>query len=162
MKRYFMTIPEASELVIQAGGLASNAEIFVLDMGKPELIVDLARRMISGAGLTEKTTDNPNGDIAITFTKPRPGEKMYEELSYVNHLNTTDHEMIHQSNEGVQDLEEIKELIDLLERAVDNRDDEKMLELVCKVVPEYIPSDELCSSTIPTIEITNRETKETV
>jgi len=161
MKRYFMTIPEASELVIQAGGMANDAEIFVLDMGEPELIVDLARRMISGAGLTEKTAENPNGDIAITFTKPRPGEKMYEELSYDNQLGTTDHEMIHQSNECVTDGVEIENSIDELERAVENRDGAKMLDLVCKIVPEYTPSKELYPNESPTIDIPQKA-KETV
>ena len=157
-----MTIPEASELVLQAGGMANDSEIFVLDMGDPELIVDLARRMISGAGLTERTSDNPNGDIEITFTKPRPGEKMYEELSYDNQLEQTSHEMIHKSNEDTADLEEIKELVDLLEKAVDNRDDDKMMELVCQVVPEYTPSVELRAKATAVIETTLQETKETV
>jgi len=161
MKRYFMTIPEASELVLQAGGMANDSEIFVLDMGEPEFIVDLARRMISGAGLTEKTDDNPNGDILIKFTKLRPGEKMFEELSYDNKLEKTSHEMIHKSNEGTVDLEEIKELIDLLEKAVDNRDDEKMLELVCRVVPEYVLSEQLRTNVIPHAVSTSIEKKST-
>jgi len=161
MKRYFMTIPEASELVLQAGGMANDSEIFVLDMGEPEFIVDLARRMISGAGLTEKTDDNPNGDILIKFTKPRPGEKMFEELSYDNKLEKTSHEMIHKSNEGTVDLEEIKELVDLLEKAVDNRDDEKMLELVCKAVPEYVLSEQLRTNVNPYAVSTSIEKKST-
>ena len=152
MTRFFMTIPEASELVIQAGAMASDAEIFVLDMGEPELIIDLARRMISGAGLTEQTADNPKGDIAITFTKPRPGEKLFEELSYDNKLEHTVHEMIHKSNESTHDLEKIKVLVELLENSVENRDDDKMLEIVCQAVPEYEPSDELRPNSFPHIK----------
>ena len=159
MKRYFMTIPEASELVLQAGGMSNDSEIFVLDMGDPEFIVDLAKKMISGAGLTEKTDDNPNGDILIKFTKLRPGEKMFEELSYDNQLEQTAHEMIHKSNEGTVDSEEIKELVNLLENAVDNRDDEKMMELVCQVVPEYTPSVELFAKATAVIEATSQEKK---
>ena len=143
MTRFFMTIPEASELVIQAGAMASDAEIFVLDMGEPELIIDLAREMISRAGLAEQTADNPKGDIAITFTKPRPGEKLFEELSYDNQLENTVHEMIRKSNDRTHDLEKIKVLVELLENSVENRDEDKMLEIVCQAVPEYEPSEEL-------------------
>lgn len=160
MKRYFMTIPEASELVLQAGGMANDSEVFVLDMGEAELIVDLARRMISGAGLTEKTDDNPNGDILIKFTKLRPGEKMFEELSYDNQLEHTSHEMIRKSNEKMPNLKEIREMVELLEKAVDNRDDEKMLTLVCRAVPEYEPSDELRPNPIPHIETASKEEKD--
>lgn len=162
MKRYFMTIPEASELVIQAGGMAKNAEIFVLDMGEPQLIVDLARKMISGAGLTEKTLDNPNGNIAITFTNPRPGEKMYEELSYDNQLNTTNHEMIYESKDSITDGRAIEKLVEDLEQAVESRDSTKMLDLICNAVPEYTPSNDLISNELPIIETLQQETKKTV
>jgi len=161
MKRYFMTIPEASELVIQAGGMANNAEVFVLDMGEPELIVDLARGMISGAGLTEKTEDNPNGDIEITFTKPRPGEKMYEELSYDTKLGSTDHEMIRQSSEQANMSSSLEQQIDELERAIENRDDEKMIEVVCTMVPEYTPSSDLRPQT-PIVETVQQNTVEVI
>ena len=78
--RYFMTIPEAAQLVIQAGAMARGGEVFLLDMGKPVKITDLARRMIRLSGLEEKTIQNPDGDIEIKFTGLRPGEKLYEEL----------------------------------------------------------------------------------
>jgi FlaA1/EpsC-like NDP-sugar epimerase len=112
-------------------------------MGEPELIIDLAREMISRAGLAEQTADNPKGDIAITFTKPRPGEKLFEELSYDNQLENTVHEMIRKSNDRTHDLEKIKVLVELLENSVENRDEDKMLEIVCQAVPEYEPSEEL-------------------
>jgi FlaA1/EpsC-like NDP-sugar epimerase len=86
---------------------------------------------------------------------------MFEELSYDNKLEKTSHEMIHKSNEGTVDLEEIKELIDLLEKAVDNRDDEKMLELVCRVVPEYVLSEQLRTNVIPHAVSTSIEKKST-
>ena len=121
-------------------------------MGEPELIIDLARGMISGAGLTEQTADNPKGDIAITFTKPRPGEKLFEELSYDNKLEHTVHEMIHKLNESTHDLEKIKVLVELLENSVENRDDDKMLEIVRQAVPEYEPSDELRPNSFPHIK----------
>ena len=152
MKRYFMTIPEASELVLQAGGLAKNTEVFVLDMGEPEYIRDLAIKMISYAGLTERSIDNPNGDIEIVYTELRPGEKMFEELSIDNELLQTEHEKITISSEQRQDIDEVGTLADLLEQAVKNRDDEEMLNIVCRVVPEYKLSSEMRSS-IPMVDV---------
>jgi FlaA1/EpsC-like NDP-sugar epimerase len=75
-----MTIPEASQLVLQAGAMGEGGEVFVLDMGEPVKIADLARKMVRLMGLTEKSEENPQGDIEITFTGLRPGEKLYEEL----------------------------------------------------------------------------------
>ena len=80
MERYFMLIPEAAQLVIQAGAMAEGGEVFVLDMGAPLRIVDLARRMIALAGLTERTPRNPRGDIEIRYVGLCPGEKLQEEL----------------------------------------------------------------------------------
>jgi FlaA1/EpsC-like NDP-sugar epimerase len=78
--RYFMTIPAAAQLVLQATGMAQGGEVFVLDMGEPVKLVDLARQMVELSGCTVRDTHNPDGDIAITFTGLRPGEKLYEEL----------------------------------------------------------------------------------
>jgi FlaA1/EpsC-like NDP-sugar epimerase len=148
MKRYFMTIPEASELVLQAGGLAKNTEVFVLDMGEPEYIRDLASRMINAAGLTERSADNPNGDIEITYTDLRPGEKMFEELSINNKLIQTEHEKIRISSEQKAQSDEIELLAELLEKSVSNRSDEEMINIVRRAVPEYTPSREMRSSVV--------------
>jgi FlaA1/EpsC-like NDP-sugar epimerase len=92
--RYFMTIPEAAQLVIQAGGMAHGGEVFVLDMGEPVKIRDLAARMIKLMGLTVKDGDNPNGDIEISFTGLRPAEKLYEELLIGENVAGTEHPRI--------------------------------------------------------------------
>ncbi|MGI9279197.1 MAG: polysaccharide biosynthesis protein [Endozoicomonas sp.] len=94
INRYFMTIPEAALLVIQAGAMASGGEVFVLDMGQPVKIVNLARRMINLSGLTLKDEDNPEGDIEIVYTGLRPGEKLYEELLIGDNVTGTSHPKI--------------------------------------------------------------------
>src|SRR5690606_1980052 len=92
--RYFMTIPEASQLVLQAGSMAKGGDVFVLDMGKPVKIEDLARRMIHLMGLTVKDERNPDGDIEIVYTGLRPAEKLYEELLIGTNVTGTEHPMI--------------------------------------------------------------------
>jgi len=92
--RYFMTIPEAAELVIQAGSMARGGDVFVLDMGKPVRIADLARSMIQLAGRSVRDEEHPNGDITIEYTGMRPGEKLFEELLIGNDVSTTDHASI--------------------------------------------------------------------
>ena len=110
--RYFMTIPEAANLVIQAGAMAKGGEVFVLDMGEPVKIVDLARRMIHLSGHRAKTTDNPNGDIEIIFTGLRPGEKLYEELIIgEDNIANTDHPLIMQAMEHSFPLDELESLL---------------------------------------------------
>ncbi|AGP48216.1 polysaccharide biosynthesis protein CapD [Psychrobacter sp. G] len=110
--RYFMTIPEAANLVIQAGAMAKGGEVFVLDMGEPVKIVDLARRMIHLSGHRAKTTDNPNGDIEIIFTGLRPGEKLYEELIIgEDNIENTDHPLIMQAMEHSFPLTELESLL---------------------------------------------------
>jgi len=107
--RYFMTIPEAANLVIQAGAMAKGGEVFVLDMGEPVKIVDLARRMIHLSGHRAKTTDNPNGDIEIIFTGLRPGEKLYEELIIgEDNIENTGHPLIMQAMEHSFPLAELE------------------------------------------------------
>lgn len=117
--RYFMTIPEAANLVIQAGAMAKGGEVFVLDMGEPVKIVDLARRMIHLSGHRTKTIDNPNGDIEIIFTGLRPGEKLYEELIIgEDNIENTDHSLIMQAIEHSFPLTEVEETIfKLIERS---------------------------------------------
>lgn len=97
--RYFMTIPEAAQLVLQAGAMAHGGEVFVLDMGQPIKIIDLAKRMIQLAGLTLRTEDNPNGDIDIELTGLRPGEKLYEELLIGDNPEATVNARIMKANE---------------------------------------------------------------
>lgn len=97
--RYFMTIPEAAQLVIQAGAMASGGDVFVLDMGEPVKIIDLAKRMVDLSGLTLKNADNPNGDVAIAITGLRPGEKLYEELLIGDNALPTGHPRIMKAHE---------------------------------------------------------------
>lgn len=110
--RYFMTIPEASNLVIQAGAMATGGEVFVLDMGEPVKIVDLARRMIHLSGHETKTAENPNGDIEIVFTGLRSGEKLYEELIIGDdNVEATDHPLIMQAMEHSFPLNDIEDIL---------------------------------------------------
>ena len=109
--RYFMTIPEAAQLVIQAGSLARGGDVFVLDMGEPVKIIDLARSMIRLAGRSERTTDNPDGDIEIEITGLRPGEKLYEELLIGQNTVGTSHKQILRANEDDLPWDVIESLI---------------------------------------------------
>jgi FlaA1/EpsC-like NDP-sugar epimerase len=110
--RYFMTIPEASNLVIQAGAMASGGEVFVLDMGEPIKIVDLAHRMIHLSGHETKTAANPDGDIEIVFTGLRAGEKLYEELIIgEDNIESTDHSLIMQAMEHSFPLNELESVL---------------------------------------------------
>jgi FlaA1/EpsC-like NDP-sugar epimerase len=97
--RYFMTIPEAVQLVLQASGMARGGELFLLDMGDPVRIADLARQMIELSGLRVRDEHNPDGDIAIQYTGLRPGEKLYEELLINNDDYPTQHPLIRRANE---------------------------------------------------------------
>jgi FlaA1/EpsC-like NDP-sugar epimerase len=141
--RFFMTIPEASQLVLQAGAMAKNAEIFVLDMGEPVKIYDLARRMIELSGHRVLDASNPQGDIEILFTGLRPGEKMYEELSIAHKLKDTGHPKISKSDETKYDHCIATELAHKLEHALQDRNDALVVQLVCQAVPEYTPSKKL-------------------
>ena len=97
--RYFMTIPEAAELVIQAGSMAEGGDVFVLDMGKPVRIKDLAYRMVNLMGLTVRDDDNPEGDIDIDYVGLRPAEKLYEELLIGSNVTGTRHPRIMRADE---------------------------------------------------------------
>jgi len=155
MTRYFMTIPEASQLVLQAAAMAKTAEIFVLDMGEQVKIYDLARRMIELSGFQVLDEENPNGEIAIAFTGLRPGEKMYEELAVDGRLEETSHPKINRSVETQSQPEEIMQLVALLETAVDEYDQVSMLNQLSKAVPEYESSIQKTIS-FPGIETTQR------
>ena len=115
--RYFMTIPEASQLVIQAGAMGKGGDVFVLDMGEPIKIVSLASKMISLSGLTEKNDSNINGDIEIQFSGLRPGEKLYEELLIGDDVEGSDHPRIMTANEVYLSWPETHNLLNKLDKA---------------------------------------------
>lgn len=115
--RYFMTIPEAAQLVIQAGSMGKGGDVFVLDMGEPVKITDLARKMIHLSGLSEKHADNTSGDIAIEYSGLRPGEKLYEELLIGDDVEGTDHPRIMTANEVHLSWPETHNLLNRLDQA---------------------------------------------
>ncbi len=132
MMRYFMTVREAVELVLQAAALGDdNGEIYVLDMGQPVRILDLAEQMIRLAGL------KPYSDIKIEFTGLRPGEKMFEELFHLSEVRRTAHESVHIANPRHASLLDIQKLFSELRGACMKRDTKKAVGLLQKLVPEY-------------------------
>jgi FlaA1/EpsC-like NDP-sugar epimerase len=138
--RYFMTIPEAVELVIQAGAMGKGGEVFVLDMGKPIRIYDLAKKMISLSGLKILDDDNPDGDIEIVFTGLRPGEKLYEELLVGNNVSKTENELIMKAIEEMINWDELKPLLDELNEAAKNSEELRVRNLLLKIVPGFKPN----------------------
>ena len=157
MTRYFMTIPEASQLVMQAGAMANNAEVFVLDMGKPKRIYDLAKRMIELSGFQPKDAEHPSGDIEIVFTGLRPGEKMFEELSINGDLVETAHPKIKQSIEMITPHEQVLQLAILLEEAIESPNEVEMLNILRQAVPEYKQSVHLKSDPLMIVVPTTQE-----
>jgi FlaA1/EpsC-like NDP-sugar epimerase len=139
--RYFMSIPEAAQLVIQAGALAEGGEVFVLDMGEPLRIADLARHMIALHGLSVRDEANPGGDIEITYTGLRPGEKLYEELLIGNDPVKTRHPKIMQAREWHLSVETLEANVELLRVAISAGNVEAALSLLRKIVPEYAPQE---------------------
>ena len=141
--RFFMTIKEASELVIQAGAMAKGGEVFLLDMGQPIKIYDLAKKMIKLSGLQLKDKYNPNGDIEILITGLRPGEKLYEELLIENKSLSTVHPKIFKAQDDFISWPSLKKEIDFLEKAVLINDLEKIIETLKKLVKGYNPPGEI-------------------
>jgi len=137
--RYFMTIPEAAQLVIQAGSMANGGEVFVLDMGKPVKIYDLARTLINLSGLTVRDESNPEGDIAIEEIGLRPGEKLFEELLIGENPMPTKHARIMQAMEGHLAWTEISAALDALEAHIHAGDRIQAIRLLRELVPEYQP-----------------------
>ncbi len=135
--RYFMTIREAAQLVIQAGSMAAGGDVFVLDMGKPVRIDDLARRLINLSGLTVRDTHNPDGDIEISYMGLRAAEKLYEELLIDGNVMGTEHPQIMRAIERCLSWERIKQVLDDLLSAVNNFDCRRSLALLSEAVPEY-------------------------
>jgi FlaA1/EpsC-like NDP-sugar epimerase len=143
MIRYFMTIPEAVELVIQAGSMGDGGDVFVLDMGEPVSILNLAKKMIYLSGLQLKNELNPNGDIEIKYTGLRPGEKLYEELLIGNNTTLTQHSMIMRAKEKMIPWLELSDILENLEQACNKNDHFLMRKLLEDAVPDFIPQCEI-------------------
>lgn len=141
--RYFMLIPEAAQLVIQAGAMAQGGEVFVLDMGEPVRIADLARSMIRLSGLTEKTAENPHGDIEVKAIGLRPGEKLFEELLIGDDVIPSGHERILCARERHVDPALLDKMLLALRAACEANDGEAMLRQIRNFVPEYRSADEV-------------------
>jgi len=139
MVRYFMTIPEAVELVIQAGAMGQGGDVFVLDMGEPVKIYDLAVKMIQLSGLQVLDDNNPDGDIEIMYTGLRPGEKLYEELLVGNNVIETENKLIMRANEEMIDWENLKPILNELNEASINTELARIRELLIQIVPEFNP-----------------------
>lgn len=141
--RYFMTIPEAAQLVIQAGSMGQGGDVFVLDMGEPVKIVELAEKMINLSGLSVRSEKNPHGDIAIEFTGLRPGEKLYEELLIGDNVVATQHPMIMSANEDHLSWDVLKGKLAELLTAVDEDDYTRVRQLLRDTVSGYSPDGEI-------------------
>ncbi len=141
--RYFMTIPEAAQLVIQAGAMAQGGDVFVLDMGQPVRIMDLARRMVELSGLQVKTALNPTGDIAIETTGLRPGEKLYEELLIGDDTQPTQHPRILRAREAFIPWSEFEHTLQVLDHALSAQDVPAARALLQACVHGYQPSGDV-------------------
>jgi len=152
--RYFMTIPEAAQLVMQTGamtggpskdiyGISSEAEVYVLDMGEPVKIIDLARRMVELSGFRVKDENSPEGDIAIEIVGLRPGEKLYEELLIGNNPQATQHPRIMKANEKFLPWSELQPMIITLRIAAVNGDVMMIRSMLQLLVPEYQPDEKV-------------------
>jgi FlaA1/EpsC-like NDP-sugar epimerase len=128
--RYFMTIPEAAQLVIQAGTMAKGGEVFVLDMGEPVKIIELARTMIELSGLSVRDDGNPDGDIAVEVTGLRDGEKLYEELLIGDNPEPTDHDRIMKANEDYLQWQQLADILDRLKAAMERHDSDTIRSIV--------------------------------
>jgi FlaA1/EpsC-like NDP-sugar epimerase len=141
--RYFMTIPEAAQLVIQAGSMGQGGDVFVLDMGEPVKIVELAEKMIHLSGLSVRSEKNPQGDISIEFTGLRPGEKLYEELLIGDNVAATQHPMIMSANEDHLPWDLLKTRLTELLQAVEQDDYSRVRQLLRETVSGYTPDGEI-------------------
>jgi FlaA1/EpsC-like NDP-sugar epimerase len=141
--RYFMTIPEATQLVLQAGAMAKGGDVLVLDMGKPVRIQDLARRMIRLMGLSVRDDDNPDGDIEIVYTGLRPAEKLFEELLIGGTVTGTEHPMIMRAVEHSLPWASVQLLLNELLDALSRFDCAAARELLMQAVVEYRPAQDI-------------------
>jgi FlaA1/EpsC-like NDP-sugar epimerase len=144
--RYFMTIPEASQLVLQAGAMAQGGDVFVLDMGKPIRIAHLALRMVKLAGLTVRDERNPDGDIEILYTGLRPAEKLFEELLIGSNVSGTEHPMILRAMEHSLPWDKVQELLHHLLVAMGQFDVRTACDLLRAAVSEYRPTSDIVDS----------------
>jgi FlaA1/EpsC-like NDP-sugar epimerase len=140
--RYFMSIPEAVQLVLQSGAMAKGGDVFVLDMGDPIKILDLAYRMIHLSGLKPIDTENPNGDIKIKFTGLRPGEKLYEELLIGDDVIQSEHPRIMQAREEKLTLDIIEKKVLEISNFRENQDDLAIKHILLKDVNGYHSQEE--------------------
>jgi len=136
-----MTIPEAAQLVIQAASMAKGGDVFVLDMGAPVRIADLAQRMINLMGLSVQDKENPDGDIEIQYIGLRPAEKLYEELLIGSNVNGTEHPRIMRADEDSLPTEVLSDLLDDLMVASDQLDYGRAREILMHAVKEYEPNN---------------------
>jgi FlaA1/EpsC-like NDP-sugar epimerase len=141
--RYFMTIPEAAQLVIQAGSMGQGGDVFVLDMGEPVKIVELAEKMIHLSGLSVRSEKNLQGDISIEFTGLRPGEKLYEELLIGDNVSATPHPMIMSASEDHLPWDVLKGRLTELLDAVELDDYSRVRQLLRETVSGYSPDGEI-------------------
>ncbi len=139
--RYFMTIPEAAQLVLQAGSMCKGGDVFVLDMGDPVRIADLARRMINLMGFSVRDEEHPEGDIEIQFTGLRPAEKLYEELLIGTNVSGTEHPMIMRAMEDFLPWDDISRFAQQLEVAAANADCDRVRALLLESVGGYKPEN---------------------
>ena len=138
--RYFMTIPEAAQLVIQAGAMGTGGDVFVLDMGNPVKIIDLAYKMTHLMGLTIKDETNITGDIAIHFSGLRPGEKLFEELLIDDNAKKTQHQRILTANERSLHYNDVAEILAQLKAAMRNEDEATIRQLLIAAPLDYQPA----------------------
>ena len=134
-----MTIPEAVELVIQAGAMAKGGDVFVLDMGEPIRIYDLAVKMIKLSGLQVLSEKNPDGDIEIQYTGLRPGEKLYEELLIDGNFSPTKNKLIMKAKENMIIWDKLEPMIAQINKAAINADTKNIYRLLSQIVPQFNP-----------------------
>ena len=135
--RFFMTIPEAAQLVLQAAVLARGGDLFLLDMGEPVRILDLAKQMVRLSGLSLRDGQHPQGDIEIICTGLRPGEKLYEELLIDAESEPTSHPLIYRATEGAIPPEQLWPQIEAMEAAIQRQDADAALDVLAQLVPEW-------------------------
>jgi FlaA1/EpsC-like NDP-sugar epimerase len=142
--RYFMTIPEAAQLVIQAGAMGKGGDVFVLNMGDPVKISDLATKMIHLSGMTVKDKFHPDGDISIEYTGLRPGEKLFEELLIGDDVTQTDHRRIMSAHENWLTWGKLDKILIQLDDACHNFSHETIRRLLLEAPTGFVPKDGIC------------------
>ena len=142
--RYFMTIPEAAQLVIQAGAMGKGGDVFVLDMGESVKIIDLAKQMINLSGLRLKDENHPDGDIEIKITGLRPGEKLYEELLIGDEVQKTTHPRIMTASEVMLSWDKLHDILSRMESACRKMNQTELRALLLEAPAGFNPKDEIC------------------